>query len=130
MGLFSNWNKSAKKSSLLKSAAAQVQSGQIKEAISEILDFYQTDEAFMNILKYFDATQMDIENIIKGIMFSGAGGNTGGHYVPISAVLFHDTLAYSLRSERGQISKREAYLNIQEYFQSGAVVFQPEREFH
>ncbi len=130
MGLFSKWKQSSAKSGLMKSAAKQVQSGQITLAIQEIFKFYQSDDTFKNILDHFNATPDDIEAIIKGLMFSGAGGKYKGHFIPVSAVLFQDTLAYLLRSERGQVTKSQAYFEILEYFQSGAIVFEPEKAFH
>ncbi|MCA0894029.1 hypothetical protein [Microbulbifer agarilyticus] len=130
MGFFSNWKKSSEKSRLMKSAAAKVQSGGMKDAVEEICAFYKKDEAFSNIIDHFKATPADVESIIKGIMFSGFGGSVKGHYVPVSAVLFHDTLAYMLRVERGQVSKSQAYFEVQDYFNSGSIVFQPERAFH
>lgn len=130
VGLFSKWKKSAAKSRLIQSAAKQVQSGQTAAAVGDIFDFLQTDEAFRRIIAHFKATATDIERIIIGLMFSGAGGTYRGHFVPVSAVLFHDTLAYMLRVERGQVSRAQAYFDVLDYFQSGGVVFQPERAFH
>lgn len=130
MGLFDKFKKSAAKSTLMKSAAHQVQSGAMEPAVSEIFAFYQTDDAFKSIISNFNATPKDIESIIQGLMFSGAGGAYRGHFVPVSAVLFHDTLAYLLRSERGEVPKAQTYIEIQEYFQSGGIVFEPERRLH
>ena len=130
MGLFNKWKKSAAKSRLMKSASNQVQAGSMDSAVHEIFSVYESDEAFTNIIARFDVSPADMKAIITGLMFSGAGGTYRGHFVPVSAVLFHDTLAYLLRSERGQVPKAQAYFAIQEYFQSGEIVFQPEREFH
>lgn len=130
MGLFSKWKQSSTKSRLMQSAAKQIKSGQLAPAVQEIFAFYQSDDAFKNILSHFNATPADIEAIITGLMFSGAGGTYKGHFIPVSAVLFHDTLAYMLRAERGQVTKAQAYFEVLEYFQSGTIVFQPERAFH
>jgi len=130
MGFFSKWKNSAAKSKLMQSAARQVQSGKLAEAVQEIFAFLQSDKAFVSIIDHFNATPGDIKSIITGLMFSGDGSTVRGHYIPVSAVLFHDTLAYMLRSERGQVAKPKAYSEIQEYFQSGAIVFKPEKEFH
>lgn len=81
-------------------------------------------------MKTFNATQDDIENIVLGIMMAGYGAEFGGHFVPTSAVLFHDTLAYCLRAERGQVAKADAYFEVHEYFRTGAIVFEPEKAFH
>ncbi len=130
MSFFSKFKQSTAKSRLMKSAAKQVQSGLISEAVKEIFDFYQTDEAFLKILSTFNATQADIKEIILGLEFSGAGGTYKGHYVPVSAVLFHDTLAYLLRTERGQVEKKKAYYEVMNYFQTGGIVFEPEHALH
>lgn len=129
MGLFDKFRNSASKSHLIQTASQHVQAGQLNVAVQDIFSFYQSDEAFKNILAYFKATPKDIEEIIIGLMFSGAGV-CGKHFVPVSAVLFHDTLAYLLRVERGQVQKTQAYFEVQEYFRSGAIVFEPERTFH
>jgi hypothetical protein len=130
VGLFSKLKQSTSKSRLMQSAAQQVQSGQLASAIQSIFAYYQSDEAFKNILTHFKATPADIDSIVTGLMFSGAGGTFKGHFVPVSAVLFHDTLAYLLRAERGQVPKVQAYVEVLDYFQSGATIFQPERAFH
>lgn len=114
----------------MQSAAKQVQSGQSALAVDEIFDFLQSDEAFRRIIAHFKATPTDIKEIITGLMFSGAGGTYRGHFVPVSAVLLHDTLAYLLRTQRGQVSRAQAYFEVLDYFQSGGIVFQPERAFH
>ncbi|MCL7423277.1 MAG: hypothetical protein M8364_20515 [Methylobacter sp.] len=118
MGLFSKFKQSATKSRLMQSAAQQVQSGQMAPALKSIFDYYQADEALKHILAHFEATPADIEAIITGLMFSGAGGTFKGHFVPVSTVLLHDTLAYLLRAERGQIPKAQAYFEVRDYFQS------------
>ena len=130
MGLFGKLKQSISKSRMMQSAAQQVQSGHLAPALQSIFEYYQSDEAFKRILAHFKATPADIESIITGLMFFGAGGTFKGHFVPVSAVLFHDTLAYLLRAERGQVSKARAYIKVLDYFQSGSVIFQPERAFH
>lgn len=127
---FDKLKKSVVKSKLIKSATLKAQSGFLEPAVNEIFDFYKTDDAFTSIIEHFNATPKDIESIIQGLMFSGAGGTYRGHFVPVSSVLFHDTLSYLLRSERGQVPKAQAYFEIQDYFRSGGVVFEPERRFH
>lgn len=130
MGLFSKFRQSAAKSKLIKEAAALAQSGRVPEAVNAIYDYLEKDEVFISILTTFDATKDDIENIIAGIMMAGYGAEFGGHFVPVSAVLFHDTLAYCLRAECGQVSKPDAYFEVHEYFRSGSLVFEPEQAFH
>jgi hypothetical protein len=113
---------------LLKSATKKVQSGgEISGAVDDIYKYYNTDETFARILDQFKATPQDIASIILGCMAAGAGGTYRGHYVPVSAVLYPDTLAYMLRALRGQVPKGEAYHSVMDYFESGAIVFQPER---
>lgn len=130
MGLFSNLRRSAGKSNFIKSASHKFRSGKQKEAVDEIYEYMENDEQFSKVLRHFTATRDDIEHIIFGIMASGAGTTARGHFVPVSAVLFPDTLAYLLRAERGQVSPAEAHFQVMDYFESGALVFQPERRFH
>ena len=130
MGFFKKMKQSASKSKLIKTASGHAQAGQIDRAVQEIYEYLQSEDTFRSILATFDATDSDIEAIISGIMMSGYGAEFGGHYVPVSAVLFHDTLAYCLRAERGQVSKADAYFQVHEYFRSGALIFEPERAFH
>jgi hypothetical protein len=125
MKFFSNLKRSAQKSRLMKSAAAQVQGGDFDTAIIEIFAYLNTDDVSREILSSFDGKKEDIQAIVLGIMASGAGGTFKGHFVPVSAVLFPDTLAYLLGSERGQVGKAEAYFQVMSYFQSGAIVFKP-----
>src|SRR5688572_9873378 len=73
VGLFKRWRQSVAKSSLILSAAQQVQAGQLKEAVREIYSFYQSDEVFQKIIGFFRATPADVESIVSGLMMSGAG---------------------------------------------------------
>ena len=95
----------------------------------EILDFINNHKDLSIVSKAFNATGDDIENIIKGMMASGAGGCHRGHFSPISGVLFTDTLAYLLRGQRGQIPEPDSYYEVNEYFRSGAMLFEPEITF-
>ena len=92
MGFFKKLKQSASKSKLIKTASAHVQAGQIDLAVQEIYEYLQGEDVFQSILATFDATDKDIEAIISGIMMSGFGAEFRGHYVPVSSVLFHDTL--------------------------------------
>jgi hypothetical protein len=130
MGFFSNLRRSAAKSRLMKSATAQVRSGGLDQAVSEIWSFMESDAVFANVIKHFSASKNDVADIITNLMFAGAGGTYRGHFVPVSAVLFPDTFAYCLRAQRGQVSKAEAAYQVMTYFESGAMVFAPERAFH
>ena len=130
MGFFSNLKRSTQKSQLMKSAAARVQAQDIAGALDEVYAYLKADDVFGAVLEHFDATRTDIEAIVIGLMMSGNGGTYKGHFVPVSAVLFPDTLAYLLRSERGQIEKADAYFQVSEFFRAGKLVFEPERAFH
>lgn len=130
MGIFSNLRRSTQKSRLMKSAAARLQTQDLSGAIDDIYSFLQADDLFRTVLAHFNANRKDVEAIVLGLMMSGAGGTYRGHFVPVSAVLFPDTLAYLLRSERGQVGKAEAYFQVEEYFRTGAMIFEPERAFH
>ena len=130
MGFLGRLKQSLSKAKLMKSAAKQVEAGRAGDAANEIFAFYQTDPSFQLIISTFKATPADIESIMLRLMFSGAGGKYRGLYVPVSAVLVYDTLAYLLRSERGQVQKAQAYSEVMDYFQKGKMVFEPERAFH
>lgn len=130
MGFLKNIRRSVGKSRLIKDATANFKQGYTGEAIDQIYDYLSKDETFFQVLEYFQASRKDLETIIWEFMASGAGGTYKGHFVPVSAVLFPDTLAYLLRAERGQVNKTEAFFQIQEYFRSGGIHFEPERQFY
>ena len=130
MGFFGNLKKSFSKSGLMKNAAQQVQSGDLASAVKSIYAYHKSDKEFMSIHEHFSSSEADIEKIIKAIMASGFGGTIRGHYVPVSAVLFHDTFAYMLRAQNGQVEKGKAYFQVQDYFATGEIIFKPEHEFH
>ena len=114
----------------MKTAAKKVRSGDLTGAVNDIFSYHQNDAEFKNIYAHFSAKKSDIATIITGIMASGAGGEAGGHYIPVSTVLFRDTFAYMLRAQNGQVEKAKAYFLVNEYFRRGDIVFGPEREFH
>ena len=95
-------------------------------AVDEIFDFITKHKDLSKIAKEFSATENDIENIMKGMLNSGATSSYKGHFSPVSGVLFADTLAYLLRSERGQISKNIAYMAVDCHFARGNMIFEPE----
>jgi hypothetical protein len=130
MSILSSLKRSAQKSRLMKSAAARAQALDLDGAIDDIYSYLQADEQFRTVLTHFGADRKDIEAIVSGLMMSGHGGTHRGHFVPVSAVLFQDTLAYLLRAERGQVGKAEAYFQVEQYFRTGSLVFEPERAFH
>jgi hypothetical protein len=125
MGIL-NIRKGMRQVRLLRSATEKVHSGDMDSAMEDIFRYYETDPLFDQILREFDATKGDIEAIILSFMAAGAG-TYRGHFVPVSAVLYPMTLSYLLRSQRGEVPKAEAYYYVDTYFESGAMVFEPER---
>ena len=107
-----------------------MQSFNLDKAINDIYEFMKSDELFSAVLDEFGATSEDLSEIISGMMMAGAGATYRGHYVPVSALLFPDTLAYLLRSQRSDVDKAEAYFEVLDYFQTGAIRFQPKAQFH
>ena len=97
--------------------------------IGEIFDFITKHKDLSKIAKEFNATRDDIENIINGMLGSLHSGVHKGHFTPVSGVLFADTLAYLLRSERGQVSKDTAYMEVNYHFLRGKMIFEPEITF-
>lgn len=130
MGLFANLFRSMRKSQLIKSATARLHGGDAQGATDQIYAFISQDHVFIHVLDYFSASRDDIHSIIGSLMMSGAGQTFRGHFVPVSAVLFPDTLAYCLRIKAGQVGAVEGHFRIVEYFRKGEIVFTPEREFH
>ena len=129
MGFISAWKRSFRKSVLIKQAAVDAQAFRHDKAIDDIHSFMISDQVFAKVLERFNATKSDIEAIMFGIMAAGAGGTYRGHFVPVSALLFPDTLTYLLRAERGEVGKAEAYSQVLEYFRTGAIVFESEKQF-
>lgn len=126
MGVLNRLRRSVRKSRLIKKATARIRSIDLHGAVDEIYRYLCSDDIFKEVIRHFNATRDDIEAIMLGLMLSGAGATHRGHFVPVSAVLFPSTLAYLLRSERGQISKGEAYFQVHDYFRQGAIFFAPE----
>jgi hypothetical protein len=130
MGLLANWRRSLAKSRLIRSATAHVRAGQLEVAVEEIWGFISVDPVFARVLQHFAAGRHEISKAIQGMMMGGAGQTFRGHFVPVSALLFPDTLAYVLRAERGQVPRIAAYFELVEYFRKREMVFRPERAFH
>lgn len=126
MVFFANLKRSAQKSRVIKSASDKMQAGDFDGAIDEIFSYLKSDDVFRGVLAHHDGKKEDIKAIVLGIMASGAGGTFRGHFVPVSAVLFPDTLAFLLGAERKGLSKAEANYQVMNYFQSGAFIFKPE----
>ena len=97
--------------------------------VDEILGFITKHKDLSKVAREFNTTRDDIENIINGMLASGAADSYRGHFSPISGVLFADTLAYLLRGQRGQVSKIDSYYEVNEYFRTGAMLFKPEVTF-
>ncbi len=129
MGLFDAFKHSAAKSRVIADCGQRLEAGDFS-AIDTIYAHLRSNPIFAPVLAHFSATKDDIEAIVAGIMMSGNGARYGNHFVPVSAVLFPDTLAYLLRAERGQVSKAEAYFQVNDYFRRGATIFEPEKAFH
>jgi hypothetical protein len=121
--------RSVAKSRLIAECGARVEAGDLS-AVDDIVAHILSNPAFAQVIAYFSLTRQDVEAIIIGVMVSGYGARYGQHFVPVSAVLFPDTLAYLLRAERGQVSKGEAYFQVSDHFRRGGLVFEPERAFH
>lgn len=130
MSLFKNLRRSIGKSRLMKRAARDFKSGRADVAIREILEYLSADPQFAHVVAHFSATREDIETIAWEFMAGGMGDTPNGHFVPVSALLFPDTLAYLLRAERGQVEKALARQQVYEYFLHDAIQFEPERQFH
>ena len=92
----------------------------------EIFDFITKHKDLSRVAREFNATRDDIEHIINGMLGSLHSGVHKGHFTPVSGVLFADTLAYLLRSERGHVSKDTAYMEVNYHFLSGKMIFEPE----
>jgi len=109
---------------LMKAAVRNFQLGET-QWLQNIYDYYATDPIFSSVLRQFNATPEDIRSIVLGCAAAGTG-TYRGHFVPISAVLYPLTLSYMLRMRRGEIAPAQAHYEVDKYFESGAIVFEPE----
>ena len=94
----------------------------------EIFKFITAHKDLSRVAKEFNATVDDIENLFTGMLASPHIGHVidRGHFVPVSGLLFADTLSYLLRSQRGQVSENVAYMEVGYHFSSGQLLFEPE----
>lgn len=122
MGIFRNIRRSASKSILMKSAAKKLKTG--TSPLEDIFTFYNSDAQFAAIIKNFKITEDEVSKIMLTLMLN-AGGTYRGHFVPISALLFPDTLVYMLRAHRGEVPLAEACAQVDGYFRTGAIIFDP-----
>ena len=96
--------------------------------VHEIFDFITKHKDLSKVAIEFNATPEDIENIINGMIEHPQSGVYRNHFTPVSGVLFADTLAYLLRSARDQVSEDTAYMEVNNYFLAGDMIFEPEVE--
>jgi hypothetical protein len=122
--------RSFRKSLLMKSAGKQALGGDITGAAVRIYAFMVEDAVFSQVIRAFAVDRLAIEEAILGLRMQFGHRLYQGHYVPVSAMLFVDTFAYSMRVRTGQVSNAEWLVNIGNYFESGARTFEPERAFH
>ena len=97
--------------------------------VREIVDFIYRHKDLSRVAREFKATRKDIENITTGMLGSPSSGVYRGHFTPVSSVFSADTLSYLLRSQRGQVSEDTAYMEVNNYFLSGDMLFEPEIRF-
>ena len=128
--MLKNFLRSLKKSALMKSAGRQAQGGDLHGAAVRIHAFMLKDPIFRQIL---DASQADadaVETAMMSLRMQYGHKLYHGHYVPVSAMLSGATFAYSMRMLAGQVSNAQWLVEIGDYFESGAIVFEPEKRFH
>ncbi len=130
MGFFKTLKDSFSKNKIIKSATEAATNGNINSSAEIIYDHISSNDQFYLVIKDFHIQLNDIKNLLVDMTFAGLGINLHGHYVPVSALLFPDTLAYLMRIRSGQVDKAKAFNEILSYFKNNEIVFIPERRFH
>lgn len=111
----------------MKAAAALCSHGRRVDAVNGVWAHYQKDPALARVLEAAGGDRATLSRIVVSMELSGAGVSLRGHYVPVSALFFADTLTYCLRSLAGQVDPAHCARELMCYFASGAIDFSPER---
>jgi len=98
-------------------------SGKAQAALNALLDYCERQAPLQVVVKEFNVSREDLEELYQQLLFAGDGQWRGGHFVAAAALAYPDSLRYLLRRsrEKGREEGRlqtTAY-NLLVYFEHG-----------
>ena len=102
-------------------ATALHRGGQPARALITAASFHRDDGQLLEIMRRYRAEYAALGQAVATLEHAGAGESVQGHYMPVSAMFFSDTLELCLSFSRGEIESQEAVHLLRDYLANGRI---------
>lgn len=112
----------------LRRATALHRTGHSARALIAVAAFHREDGQLLTIMRQRGAGYASLAEVMVALEGAGAGLFIRGHYLPVSALFFSDTLELCLAVQRGDMDAETGARWLRDYFTHGAMAL-PRKAF-